>query len=117
MFEFSDNAFSLSHTRTYTHAYTHTHTHTHTHTGDVAWRLYDTYGFPVDLTRLMAEERKLSIDMAAYEVAKQRAQVSNSVCACVVFVKYFNSDPVPWIAGIWINSGKWLISCLNSSHE
>lgn len=44
-------------------------------TGDVAWKLYDTYGFPVDLTQLMAEERNLSIDMEAYEVAKQHAQV------------------------------------------
>jgi len=44
--------------------------------GDVAWRLYDTYGFPVDLTQLMAEERGLSVDMANYEEAKKRAQVS-----------------------------------------
>ena len=44
--------------------------------GDVAWRLYDTYGFPVDLTNLMAEERKLSVDINAYEAAKLRAQVS-----------------------------------------
>lgn len=43
--------------------------------GDVAWRLYDTYGFPVDLTHLMAEERGLSIDMAGYEVAKAAAQL------------------------------------------
>jgi len=42
--------------------------------GDVAWRLYDTYGFPIDLTQLMAEERKLTIDMQAYEEAKRRAQ-------------------------------------------
>ncbi|XP_060596346.1 alanine--tRNA ligase, cytoplasmic-like [Ruditapes philippinarum] len=42
--------------------------------GDVAWRLYDTYGFPVDLTSLMAEERKLSIDMNAYEAAKKKSQ-------------------------------------------
>ena len=45
-------------------------------TGDVAWRLYDTYGFPIDLTQLMAEERNLSIDMQVYEEAKLRAQVS-----------------------------------------
>ena len=35
--------------------------------GDIAWRLYDTYGFPHDLTQLMAEERKLAVDMEAYE--------------------------------------------------
>lgn len=43
--------------------------------GDVAWRLYDTYGFPVDLTQLMSEEKGLSIDMIAYEEAKKQAQV------------------------------------------
>jgi len=42
--------------------------------GDVAWRLYDTYGFPLDLTVLMAEERKLNVDMRGYEQAKARAQ-------------------------------------------
>ena len=42
----------------------------------MAWRLYDTYGFPIDLTQLMAEERNLSIDMQVYEEAKLRAQVS-----------------------------------------
>lgn len=29
--------------------------------GDIAWRLYDTYGFPVDLTELMSEERGLKV--------------------------------------------------------
>jgi len=43
--------------------------------GDVAWRLYDTYGFPVDLTLLMSEEKGLTIDMVAYEDAKKRAQL------------------------------------------
>ncbi|CAB3999052.1 alanine--tRNA ligase, cytoplasmic [Paramuricea clavata] len=42
--------------------------------GDVAWRLYDTYGFPVDLTQLMAEERNLSVDMEAYEESRLKAQ-------------------------------------------
>ncbi|KAG9813807.1 alanyl-tRNA synthetase, partial [Aureobasidium melanogenum] len=30
--------------------------------GSDVWRLYDTYGFPVDLTQLMAEERGLTIN-------------------------------------------------------
>jgi alanyl-tRNA synthetase len=41
--------------------------------GDIAWRLYDTYGFPVDLTQLMAEERGMIVDLKAYEEAKAAA--------------------------------------------
>ncbi len=37
--------------------------------GDVAFKLNDTYGFPVDLTADIARERGLSIDMAGYESA------------------------------------------------
>ena len=35
--------------------------------GDIAWLLYDTYGFPLDLTTLMAEEKGLTIDCAEFE--------------------------------------------------
>ncbi|KAI6232992.1 Alanine--tRNA ligase [Aphelenchoides fujianensis] len=42
--------------------------------GDIAWRLYDTYGFPVDLTQLMVEEVGLQVDMEAYEEHKKKAQ-------------------------------------------
>jgi len=45
--------------------------------GDVAWRLYDTYGFPVDLTQLMAEERGLSVNMEDYEKCKAAAQLAS----------------------------------------
>ncbi|KXS15150.1 hypothetical protein M427DRAFT_123846 [Gonapodya prolifera JEL478] len=34
--------------------------------GADAWRLYDTYGFPVDLTRLMAEERGMTVDESGF---------------------------------------------------
>ncbi|KAB8073240.1 tRNA synthetases class II (A)-domain-containing protein [Aspergillus leporis] len=43
------------------------------HGADV-WRLYDTFGFPVDLTRIMAEERGLRIDDIEFEEARSRAK-------------------------------------------
>ena len=39
--------------------------------GDVVFKLYDTYGFPVDLTADVARERELSIDTAGFEAAMQ----------------------------------------------
>ncbi|KAF5849928.1 hypothetical protein GGP41_005420 [Bipolaris sorokiniana] len=42
--------------------------------GDDVWRLYDTYGFPVDLTKLMAEERGLKINDEEVEVAQEKAR-------------------------------------------
>jgi len=35
--------------------------------GDFAFRLYDTYGFPLDLTELMARERGITVDVAGFE--------------------------------------------------
>ncbi|HKR77390.1 MAG TPA: alanine--tRNA ligase [Rhodanobacter sp.] len=37
--------------------------------GEDAFRLYDTYGFPVDLTADIARERGLAVDMAGFEQA------------------------------------------------
>ncbi|KAJ7124864.1 tRNA synthetases class II (A)-domain-containing protein [Mycena epipterygia] len=38
--------------------------------GKDVWRLYDTFGFPVDLTRLMAEELGLGINDAEFDAAQ-----------------------------------------------
>ena len=42
--------------------------------GDDAFKLYDTYGFPVDLTQIMAEERGIKVDIAGFERAMNEAK-------------------------------------------
>jgi len=60
-------------------------------TGDDAFQLYDTYGFPLDLTQLMAEERGLKVDtekfkelMEAQRARARAAQKSDSLVASLV---------------------------------
>ena len=45
--------------------------------GDLVFNLYDTYGFPVDLTNDIARERNLALDLQGYEAA-MRAQRERS---------------------------------------
>ena len=40
--------------------------------GDTVFQLYDTFGFPVDLTADIARERNVRVDYAGYEAAMQR---------------------------------------------
>lgn len=49
--------------------------------GKDVWRLYDTYGFPVDLTRLMAEEAGLKIDEEAFDIAKQESHLASKAAS------------------------------------
>ncbi len=44
--------------------------------GDTAFELYDTFGFPIDLTRLIAKERGLQVDEDGFEkaLAQQRSR-------------------------------------------
>ncbi|HRE13217.1 MAG TPA: alanine--tRNA ligase, partial [Usitatibacteraceae bacterium] len=42
--------------------------------GDTAFKLYDTYGFPVDLTADIGRERGFTVDMAAFESAMTAQQ-------------------------------------------
>jgi alanyl-tRNA synthetase len=50
--------------------------------GEDAFKLYDTYGFPLDLTEVISHERNFSVDMAGYdralEEARQRSEFRGS---------------------------------------
>ena len=62
--------------------------------GKSAFTLYDTYGFPIDLTELIARENGMSVDLEAFDVELQ-AQKARSRNAAVVE----NDDWVELVAG------------------
>ena len=41
---------------------------------DDAFKLHDTYGFPIDLTRVMAEERGITVDVEGFEQLMEKAR-------------------------------------------
>ncbi len=48
--------------------------------GDKAFRLHDTYGFPLDLTQLLAEEKGMTVDVGRYDelMAQQRKKAQDA---------------------------------------
>jgi alanyl-tRNA synthetase len=51
--------------------------------GNIAFNLYDTFGFPIDLTQLLAREQGLTVDMEGFEEELQ-AQKSRSRAATAI---------------------------------
>lgn len=55
--------------------------------GEAVFRLYDTHGFPVELTREIASEQGFTIDTASFEQAMQRQQERSRAGAGSTFVQ------------------------------
>jgi alanyl-tRNA synthetase len=65
--------------------------------GPVAFLLYDTYGFPLDMTQLLAAERGFSVDVAGFEaeMEKQRERARAAQKKEVIIVATRGSDDMP----------------------
>nr|WP_294897456.1 alanine--tRNA ligase [uncultured Pedobacter sp.] len=51
--------------------------------GEKAFELYDTFGFPIDLTELMAREKGLSVDMQGFETELQKQKARSRAATAV----------------------------------
>jgi len=65
--------------------------------GGVAFELYDTYGFPLDLTELMARERGMTVDVAEFErlMEQQRARARRAQKKEIITVSEENLQVEP----------------------
>jgi len=61
--------------------------------GDRAFELFDTYGFPIDLTQLMAREQGMSVDMMGFEAELQKQKERSRAATAVT-------------TGDWVELGK-----------
>jgi alanyl-tRNA synthetase len=68
--------------------------------GDEAFKLYDTFGFPIDLTAIIAEERGVTVDTAGFERALEGQRTRSRTAR--------NSGKTPGAPAVHISrAGKW----------
>jgi alanyl-tRNA synthetase len=61
---------------------------------DDAFRLHDTWGFPIDLTQVMAEEAGLSVDVAGYEALMEAAREKSRSAGAGATGMHFPPDAI-----------------------
>jgi alanyl-tRNA synthetase len=67
--------------------------------GEDAFRLHDTYGFPLELTRELAEERALAVDEEEFTrlMAEQRARSRRGVTAETIAIRVDGTRPTEFV--------------------
>lgn len=87
--------------------------------GSVVFKLYDTYGFPTDLTNDIAREKNLSIDMVGFEVEMdaQRARARAASKFGSIDVDNFKVDDVTKFVGYESLIGESVVSHLFQNEQ
>ncbi|MGD8843498.1 MAG: alanine--tRNA ligase, partial [Gammaproteobacteria bacterium] len=94
--------------------------------GETVFRLYDTYGFPVDLTADIARERGLGIDLAGFEAEmdaqRERARASShfsaveagglAISGSSTFTGYEHEVDQATVTGLFVNGDA--VDCLRA---
>ena len=85
--------------------------------GEFAFKLYDTYGFPLDLTELMARERSLSVDEDAFDSAmekqRQRAREAHKSVDILVSEDSDGADATEFVGYDPANLQSFTASCID----
>ncbi len=97
--------------------------------GDTVFKLYDTYGFPVDLTADIARERQLTVDMSGFETAmesqRERARAASTfsiaasgdlqIEAVTQFTGYEQEQEQSQVTGLFLNGES--VNTLNAGEQ
>ena len=65
--------------------------------GPDAFKLYDTYGFPIDLTRLIARERGYQVDVDGFDKALEEQRERSRAVRVLQDVSRFRERPAPQV--------------------
>ena len=72
--------------------------HSEALTGEDAFKLHDTYGFPIDLTQLMAREKGLRVDVAGFD-ERMNEQKTRARAAGAFSVDHDEKGQWSWVSG------------------